>query len=1018
MSEADAPSPLLRRIAQHASASASRLAVSDGRLALSYDELDRHSNQIAHAVVSRIGTTPTRVALLFSRETMAIAAILGVLKSGHAYVALDTQWPVARMREILRNSGAAAVLCAGSVQATTEKLSDVALILTCEESSSYSNAPVEVARLGSHLTYILYTSGTSGAPKGVYQCDTNVAHHTGTYARSLSMGQEDRLTLLPSYAFDAAVMDIFAALQSGASLHLYDTRERGVANLLPWARRNELTIWHSTPSLLRVAASAYRDRKLSELRHVVLGGEAAQFSDVRLVAQRIGEHCVVVNGYGPTESTVAAQLFIQARDGAEEGPLPIGFPVAETVLTLRDGEIQIQSPFLALGYWQDEALTSQRFSTIDGHLRSYRTGDLAKRLPDSALVFAGRADDQVKVRGFRVEPGEVEATLRALKGVRAAVVMARSESGLTELIAFVVTEPKCALTSQAVMAQLRDVLPDYMLPSSVSLLDAIPLTPNGKLDRRALEAQARASRAVPVEPPANTLERSLASLWTQLLRTPSLVGVTEELISTGGNSLLLMQLAGRIHQDFGHELPLRFFFESPTIRKIARALERVASGHPSPGAPDVAASGAIPLTFGQQYLWEYYLVDPVGASRNNLNVGLRIRGPLDVDRLEQALRHVIARHEGLRTVLARVDDRPVQVVGRVPKEVLVHTRRPDLLAAPERLQQHCLQEAGRPFDLFAGPLIRAELYENTDREYFLLIVVHHFVFDAWAKSVFLHDVGAAYDACLGEREAKPAGVTQYRTLAYAHARQAREFAPSTFEYWERSLRDLPTQLAMPADKPRPAVFTHAGGVVPFALSEQVSRNLMRTSRSLGVTNYVLLLAALVQLLHEEAGDNDLFVRSYGSSRSTAGSDEAIGYYMQQIVVRVMNVGGRGWPDLIAEVHRSTLGALSNMNVPFAHLVRCAGPKPGAGYASRFQLVFNYIDFPRRWLALNGLEVQPVHIDEPLVAKYDLSLVAEAQHGIIRGRFMYYADLFGAERMRYLASRYCELLTSMAEGEMP
>ncbi|MDN7676036.1 non-ribosomal peptide synthetase [Burkholderia oklahomensis] len=578
--EIAAADSLTARFADVAARRRDAAAVVCGDERWTYGMLAERACRIAEAVRAAGGDGSEPVALLYAHGAPMIAAMLGVLGAGKFYVPLIADHPLPHLQSIVRECGCRIVLAAPALAETAARLG-VAASVVDDASLPEADGPLD-ARGSDAVSYLLFTSGTTGVPKGVMQCDRNVLHHAACYASSIGLGDDDRMTLLPYYGFDASVMDIFATLLTGASLHLWDVRERGVEGIGDWLARERMTIWHSTPSVLRAAFPAFA--RPAALRWVVLGGEAATGGDVALVARHGGPQCRLLNGLGPTECTTALQYVADPVADAAVARLPVGRPVPGVEVALLDaagdvcateGELAIVSPFVALGYWGRPELTAERFGEAarpDG-ARRYRTGDLLRMNAHGCYEHLTRVDDQIKIRGLRVELGEIQATLGGHDDVLQAIVLPRLDD-LTQqqtVVAYVVLRE--ALVD---VAALRDYvaqrLPAYMVPRAIVRLDAMPLLPNGKLDRRALPAPPRAdASAGERKGPRTPLHRVLAACWADVLRRDA-VGIDENFFELGGDSLLGTQLLSRVKRDLKLDARLGDLFRHPTVESLAEHL--------------------------------------------------------------------------------------------------------------------------------------------------------------------------------------------------------------------------------------------------------------------------------------------------------------------------------------------------------------------------------------------------------------------------------------------------------------
>lgn len=562
-------------------------AVVKGEEQLTYQELDDQSDRIAQLLYETKHQSKN-VALMFSHSINMIVAILGTLKAGKTYVPIDPTFPLKRNAYILEDSNCHILLTDEFNLSQAKMLGSMDMDIINLDTDQVQSTNTFEGEQGSaeSLAYILYTSGSTGKPKGVMQTQRNVRQHIRAYTEQLDICNDDRISLLASYSFDASVMDIYGALLNGATLILVDMKKDGLTGLTKTINEQEVTIYHSTPTVYRYwLQSVESTSRFPSVRYIVLGGEEVVRSDVELYKQYFNQNCLFVNGYGPSESTLALQYFINSTTELRKNKVPIGYPVKNTEIILLDdkghvtdvqGEIAIRSSAVALGYWQQQELTEKAFDKdpLDERQRIYRTGDIGRITPEGSIIFVGRKDYQVKIRGYRIETSEIEAVLLSMPKVREAVIVAQStDVGEKYLVAYVV--PTEALGAELIMKELEENLPSFMVPQGIVTLEGLPLTPSGKVDRRALPAYK------PIElhnrekkesvPPKTELERSIVEVWKEVLQLEQ-VGVNENFFELGGHSLSLIQVHTKLQDKLNQELPLVSMFRFPTVRSLVESL--------------------------------------------------------------------------------------------------------------------------------------------------------------------------------------------------------------------------------------------------------------------------------------------------------------------------------------------------------------------------------------------------------------------------------------------------------------
>ena len=564
-----------------------RTAIKSRNHEWSYEQLNQNANRAAHGILNRLPNSgrPETIALFFDHDAPMIAGMLGSLKAGKIYVPLDTSYPEDRLAQILEDSQASAVLTNTKNASQARKLlSKRVALINIDDVAEDVMADINLAKDPNALAYLLYTSGSTGKPKGVMQTHRNVLHFIQAYTNNLQLGADDRLTLLSSYCFDASVMDIYGALLNGATLYPIDIKEEGFAGLSQWINSEEITIYHSTPTVYRYFVNTQPGaNRFPQLRLVVLGGEQVNRTDVDLYKKYFSDDCVLVNGLGPTEATVSLQYFIDKKTHISGQGVPVGYPVEDTEVLLLNqageaagiqGEIAIKCEHVALGYWRNPEATDVAFQQ-PANARIYRTGDMGRRLPDGSIVFTGRKDSQIKIRGFRVELGEIESALLQHDTLRECVVVLRENAGGDKkLVAYVVLNSGAVVGENELREFLKEKLPDYMLPGAFVVLDSLPLTASGKLNRLALPEPPSFMGRMTGKASAsqNATEKLLAGIWSEVLGVKD-VGLEDNFFELGGHSLLAVLLFARILKYFGKRLPLATLFQAPTVAQLAAVIQ-------------------------------------------------------------------------------------------------------------------------------------------------------------------------------------------------------------------------------------------------------------------------------------------------------------------------------------------------------------------------------------------------------------------------------------------------------------
>ncbi|MEW5930501.1 MAG: amino acid adenylation domain-containing protein, partial [Gemmatimonadota bacterium] len=1004
---------------------------------LSYAALERRANRLANFLARRGVGPDARVALCMERGFDQVVAVLATLRAGGCYVPLDPAYPAERLAHMLRDSGARVLL--------TETRLAGALPPSAAETVCVDAVREEVAREPEHaprvgvdpdnLAYLVYTSGSTGTPKGVAMPHRPLVALLEWQRGTWRGPRAARVLQFAPLSFDVSFLEIFSAWTAGGTLVLLREEERrdpdallrrvedgGVERLLlPWV------------ALQQVAERA-RERGVApaRLRDVQSTGEQLRVSEaVRAWMAALG--APLHNHYGPSETHVVTGHTLEGDPAAWPVLPPIGRPVANTRCFVLDGwmrpapvgvpgELYVAGDSLARGYLDRPDATAEKFlpDPFSGGAggRMYRTGDRVRWLPDGALEFLGRTDHQLKVRGFRVEPGEVEAALERHPGVREALVHAREDAGgERRLVGYVVPRPGAAPSPAELRAHLASALPEHMVPGAFVLLDAFPRTPSGKADRRALPAPDAAAGGG-FEAPRTPVQEVLAAAWAEVLGVER-VGLADDFFALGGHSLLAARVVSRVRDALGVELPLPALFEARTVAALARRVEALlhaGDGAEAPPLAPVPRDGApLPLSFGQQRLWLLQRMEP-GSAAYNLPYALRVRGPLDEGALERALTDVAGRHETLRTRFPEQGGEPVQ---RIEPARPVRPPRVDLSRLPEpardaELARLADAEARRPFDLAAGPALRTALVRLGARDAAVLLTLHHVVCDGWSLGILVNELSAAYAArARGERARLPELPVQYADFAvWQRAWLTGPVLERQLAFWRGALRGAPALLEIPADRPRPAVLPDAGGRIDFRLDADTLAGVRALARREGATPFMALLAAWQLLLARYAGVEDVVVGTPVAGRDRLETEGLVGFFVNTLVMRADLSGDPAFRELLRRVRRAALEAYAHRDLPFERLVEALGAGRSRAHAPLFQVAFAMQGAEHAELRLAGAEVSPLGPGS-VSAKFDLSLALHDDGaGGLAGGLEYAAALRDAATAARMAEHYTTLLAAI------
>ncbi|MFG2720682.1 amino acid adenylation domain-containing protein, partial [Streptomyces sp. NPDC048416] len=1008
-----------------------------GTTTWTYAELDAHANRVAWWLIRQDLGPDDRVAVALPRGADHIAALLGIAKAGAAYLPLDPEQPTERLARLLRDSGPKAVLLHADL---AERLpshdarplrmdtpATRAALAACPASTPHDGDRTRPL-LPKDLAYVIHTSGSTGTPKPVGVPHTGFAALVATAARHQTTDTDSRVLQLAPPTFDVAIWELLTTFAGGGTLVVPEhSRLLGEELVAVLAAERITHVTLPVPVLATLPAGS--ESTLPDLRRVHIGGESCPPDLVR----RWSADRELVNGYGTTECSVATTLTepLTALTALDGGPtqIPIGTPVAEVQVFVLDdalipvpagtaGELYVTGPGLARGYVELPGLTAERFVACPFDVpgsRMYRTGDVVRWNDGGQLEFVRRVDDQVKIRGSRVEPGEAEEALRRHPAVTQAVVLPRTHTtGDTRLVAYAVAAPDTEVTPASLRADLHEVLPDHVVPSAVVLLDALPLSPNGKIDRLALPAPEYDSTDVSRAPRTET-EAVLCGLFGDILGVAS-VGVDDSFFELGGHSLLATRLVSRVRRVMGVELPLRVLFEAPTVAGLVRRLGsgRVRAALEARPRPEV-----LPLSYAQQRLWFLHKLEGPSATYN-MPLALHLTGDVDHDALEAAINDLVARHEPLRTVFSETADRPVQHV--LPAD-RAHVTLRTVTVEQDRLEAEIRAAARHPFDLAADIPAKVWLFrtEADPNAAVLLLVLHHIAGDGWSAGPLARDLVAAYAARSGgEAPVWPALLVQYGDYTvWQHealgdvdepdSEMARQLA-----YWTRQLEDIPEEVTLPGDRPRPASATYDGGMVPLELGADLHAGLRAVARSADVTPFMVLQAGLAALLSRLGAGSDVVVGSPVAGRMDEGLDDLVGLFVNTLVVRTDVSGDPSFGELLGRVREGCLEAFAHQDVPFELVVERLNPVRSGGRHPLFQVALVLQNNAEGRFELPGLGVRTESVGTG-TAKFDVTVSLSetfddgGRPAGMRGFIEYATDLYDARTVELFGERLVRVL---------
>ncbi|HWD93513.1 MAG TPA: amino acid adenylation domain-containing protein [Verrucomicrobiae bacterium] len=1033
--------PLDKTYATHFENQAARtpnaVAVRFQKQELTYAELNARANHLAHHLKS-LGVGPeTLVAVCLDRSLELIVALLAIWKAGGAYLALDRSYPNERLSYMLSDSHARLLLTRTDA---VSNLKPEGVTVVCLDDSAQAEkiqvAPADnpvPSAAPDNLAYVIYTSGSTGKPKGVQITQRSLLNHNFAVARAYELRAEDRVLQFSPVSFDISVEEIFPSLLRGCTLVLRDDDVlSSTARFMEFTARERLTVlnlptayWHELVDYLQTALMP------PSVRLVVIGGEKASDEAWRRWKFRIGEAVKLINTYGPTETTVIATLHAARLD---DETLPIGRPLPNVETMILDaqlkpvgmgetGELYIGGFGVARGYLNRPELTAERFVSFpspagqthrSAERRFYKTGDLARMRADGVIEFVGRLDEQVKIRGFRIELGEIETALCSHPGLKEAVVAAREDvSGRKKLVAYFVPGANSAPSVGDLLALLKTKLPPYMVPSAFVQLPALPMTPAGKVDRRALPepGRARPNLGRQFVAPRTPMEEVIAHIWGQVLGLDG-IGVDDNFFDLGGHSLLATQVISQIRESLQMETPLASLFTFPTVAALAEHLADVSfENQPVLPVAVLTKGEQLPLTQAQWRTWFLDQFEP-GQSNYNIPTLLRLKGPLNFRALEQSFTALYRRHEALRAIFPTEDGKSVQIICE-PREVQLPVR--DFSDLPESEREasalaEAEREAAKPY-VMSRPVLRPRLMRLGENEHLLLIVTHAVACDAVSTRILVQELVALYGGFASGQLIKLPPLRRRYATALESLQLPPEIEREQIQYWTQRLKDAPALLDLPADRPRPAHQSDAGARHRFTLPPELANAIEHLSGQEDCTPFMVLLAAFQTLLSRYTNATDLVVGTKVSIRHRAGLEEMVGKFDNLLALRCDANGDPEFREFLRRVRESTRGALAHDALLFERILNELAPERNASYSPIFQVMFDYDNQPLVEVEAAGLRFSAGEIHNH-TSKLDLRLHLAKTASGLAGRIEYSTALFDADRIERMAGHFAILLNAI------
>ncbi|QIR40545.1 amino acid adenylation domain-containing protein [Tolypothrix sp. PCC 7910] len=1004
---------------------------------LTYQELNQKANQLAH-YLQKLGVKPeVLVGICVERSLAMIVGILGILKAGGAYLPLDPAYPKERLAFLLEDANTPLLLTQKKLRElfpqNQPKIIAIDDNLQVINQENLENLHTEVT--SKNLAYIIYTSGSTGKPKGVMVEHQSLVNYTEFSCDHYQIESCDRILQFASICFDAAAEEIFPCIVQGATLVLRsDKILSSIPAFLQQCNDFQVTIldlptafWHQ----IIIEIAEHNLQLPEQLRLAIIGGEMASRQHLDVWQRKFNETVKLINSYGPTETTIVATTsslnYLQKVNTAIV-EVPIGKPINNTLIYILDshlqptpigvtGEIYIGGIGVTRGYLNRPELTAAKF--IPNHLsnqggsRLYKTGDLARYLPNGEIEFIGRIDYQVKIRGFRIEIGEIQAQINQYPEVREAIVIVREDiPNDKRLVAYIVPQ-STEISVLELRHFLKTKLPDYMIPVAFVVLEKLPLTPNGKIDRRTLPApeprqQSEENTSLALTP----VQEILTGIWVEILGIKH-IGIHDNFFELGGHSLLATRVISQIRKAFKIELPLRCLFASPTVAELATEIEQADLKFKLPNIEKTNIIGNIPLSYAQQRLWYLDQLETHNTAYNIFDA-VRIIGSLDISALKQSFNEIIRRHEILRTNFVLENGQPIQVIAPSCNLKLNIIDMSQLSEVEREETAHNLvkKEAEKPFNLTTDPLLRVTLLRLADTEYLLLLTTHHIISDGWSTGILIQEIVSLYQAfSLNQPSPLPELPIQYADFAiWQHQWLQEEVLDKLVTYWQYQLKDFPT-LKLKTDYPRAITPTYQGSAQTFTLSQRLSQQIKSLSNQQGVTLFMTLQAAFVTLMHYYSEQDDIVIGTDVANRNQGESEGLIGFFVNQLVLRTKLDGNPSFKELLERVRSVALDAYAHQDLPFDKLVEAINPERNLHTTPLFQVKLILQNTPATALNISGLTFQNLEIKSK-TATFDLLFdIKDTEQGLI-GLLKYSTDLFEADTISQMLKDFKIILSKI------
>ena len=997
------------------------IALVHGDTQITYAELDDLSNRLAAVLQSNSVTQGDRVGVFIGRSHWSVVSVLSIIKLGAVYIPIEAAYPQDRVEYILADSEARLLLTERCLIDKVERFSGAIVNLDSVGSqlqSMTASAP-EVAIAGSDPVYAIYTSGSTGQPKGALVTHSGEVNLQHWYTELCGFNTSDRSLIISAFGFDLTQKNLFAPLLTGGAVVVPVMDDFDASVVAREIHQHGITHINCAPSALYSIVEEcdeLRAQQLTTLRWVFLGGEPIRLGALQSWLRQPATRAQVVNSYGPTECTDVVSYHVLRNIVSENTLIPIGKPICNTQLfVLNDelnpaphgavGEICISGAGLGLGYIGKDDLTAAAFveSPATGSM-VYRTGDLGRFCPDGSIEYIGRKDFQVKVRGLRIELGEVESAIKALPQISDAVVLVKDEV----LVGY--GQKADGEVPAGWQQELRSTLPDYMVPAHLIVLESWPLTPNGKIDRKALPEPDVGQRVVAYVAPRNEIESAIASIWSQVLKVDQ-VGVNDSFFDLGGHSLLANQIVSRLRKQFAIELPIRDLILYPSVAQLCERVYLAQKSQALGALTLVSRDERIPLSAAQQRMWLLDQIEPGNAAYHVPSI-ITVKGALNAELVEQAFSAVVNRHEGMRTSFVEDEEGPYQSF--LPRSHWSIDIIDAVDVEQDTLRKRVSALVVRPFELEAGPLFRGAVIKRNEQEYILVVVLHHIITDGWSNGLLVRQLAENYVQLLSGHTvvSEPSGI-QYADFATWQYRYLQKALDDKIQFWKEALQDV-SALELPLDYTRPSIQTFNGAAISFSLSENTSQTLDELAGRMQATPFMVLMAAYGALLQRYCGQESFAIGSPVAGRDRAELEDIVGFFVNTVAVPMTPDPTQSFTTLLEQTKNQILDCFEHQDLPFEQIVEELNPLRDMSRSPIFQVMLAYQNIPVTESGLSAqslgditLEPYDLELDS---AKFEQTLTLWPENNRLCGALTYNTDLFKSESAQQFVDhfiRFCE-----------